>query len=175
MQLQFIFTISAIVQAPSSAHFVHDMSHIICTRTVSCIATLNSHMHLSVVRTWRCKHESEHTSSTCSRSSAPPLVEVTSKQALGLSLRPTRPLSWWSCRSPKRSACSTTMRVAAGTSIPTSITIVDTSSLQWPARKASSAAAFDSAAICPVITTVWSAIKPPCCLSSLLACTSLNH
>eukprot|EP00955_Chlamydomonas_euryale_P038784 351201-Chlamydomonas_euryale.AAC.10 len=35
------------------------------------------------------------------------------------SLRPTRPRSWCSCARPKRSACSTTMMEASGTSTPT--------------------------------------------------------
>src|ERR1019366_5953856 len=36
------------------------------------------------------------------------------------------PRSWCSCASPKRSACSTTMTEALGTSTPTSITVVAT-------------------------------------------------
>ena len=41
--------------------------------------------------------------------------------------RPTRPRSWCSWARPKRSACSITMIVAAGTSTPTSTTVVATS------------------------------------------------
>ena len=40
--------------------------------------------------------------------------------------RPTRPRNWCSCARPKRSACSTTMIVASGTSTPTSMTVVAT-------------------------------------------------
>ena len=46
--------------------------------------------------------------------------------------RPTRPRSWWSCARPKRSACSITMIVASGTSTPTSITVVATSTCASP-------------------------------------------
>ena len=50
--------------------------------------------------------------------------------------RPTRPRSWWSWARPKRSACSITMIVAAGTSTPTSITVVATSIDSRPSAKA---------------------------------------
>src|SRR5213595_642544 len=39
--------------------------------------------------------------------------------------RPTRPRSWWSWERPKRSACSINISVPFGTSIPTSITVVE--------------------------------------------------
>ena len=44
--------------------------------------------------------------------------------------RPTRPRSWCSWARPKRSACSITITVAAGTSTPTSITVVATRSCE---------------------------------------------
>ena len=50
--------------------------------------------------------------------------------------RPTRPRNWCNCARPNRSACSTTMTLAAGTSTPTSITVVATSSRVSPAAKA---------------------------------------
>ncbi len=62
--------------------------------------------------------------------------------------RPTRPRSWWSWASPNRSAPSTAMTVASGTSTPTSTTVVPTrtSSRRPPSRKrvisASRSAAF---------------------------------
>ena len=48
-------------------------------------------------------------------------------QKLSAAPRPTRPRSWCSCASPKRSACSITISVALATSTPTSITVVATS------------------------------------------------
>ena len=47
-----------------------------------------------------------------------------------------RPRSWCSWARPKRSACSTTMTEAAGTSTPTSITVVATSRSSPPSAKA---------------------------------------
>ena len=47
----------------------------------------------------------------------------------GMGARPTRPRSWCSWESPKRSACSTTRMLAFGTLTPTSMTVVETSSL----------------------------------------------
>ena len=47
--------------------------------------------------------------------------------------RPTRPRSWCSWASPNRSACSTTITVAFGTSMPTSMTVVDTRTCTSPA------------------------------------------
>ncbi len=49
--------------------------------------------------------------------------------------RPTRPRSWCNCASPNRSGESITMMQALGTSTPTSITLVETSTCVWPARK----------------------------------------
>ena len=49
--------------------------------------------------------------------------------------RPTRPRSWCSWARPKRSACSTTIRLAFGTSTPTSTTVVATRSRRRPPWK----------------------------------------
>ena len=49
---------------------------------------------------------------------------VIRKQDDGRVPRPTRPRSWCSCDRPNRSACSTTIIVASGTSTPTSTTVV---------------------------------------------------
>jgi len=57
-------------------------------------------------------------------------------QWLAAAPRPTRPRSWCSCASPNRSACSISMTVAFGTSIPTSITVVATSTWTSPSRNA---------------------------------------
>ena len=50
--------------------------------------------------------------------------------------RPTRPRSWCSCDRPNRSACSTTITVAFGTSTPTSTTVVETSTSNSPRANA---------------------------------------
>ena len=50
-----------------------------------------------------------------------------SRQSPACFPRPTRPRSWCSWETPKRSASMTTMTVALGTSTPTSMTVVDTS------------------------------------------------
>ena len=50
--------------------------------------------------------------------------------------RPTRPRSWWSWARPKRSAPSTIISVALGTSTPTSITVVATSTRARRPRRA---------------------------------------
>ena len=56
--------------------------------------------------------------------------------------RPTRPRSWCSADRPNRSAFSTTMTVALGTSTPTSMTVVDTSTSSSPALNACMTASF---------------------------------
>ena len=53
--------------------------------------------------------------------------------------RPMRPRSWCSCARPKRSACSITMTVAAGTSMPTSMTVVATKRSTPPSAKSAMA------------------------------------
>ncbi len=61
-------------------------------------------------------------------------------------MRPRRarrgPRSWCSCERPKRSASSTSMTVAFGTSTPTSITVVATSTCTVPPRNAAIIASF---------------------------------
>jgi hypothetical protein len=63
--------------------------------------------------------------------------------------RPTRPRSWWSWASPNRSACSITISVALGTSTPTSITVVATSTPSSPAAKRAITASFSGPFIRP--------------------------
>ena len=71
--------------------------------------------------------------------------------------RPMRPRSWWSCESPYRSAASTIITVAFGTSMPTSITLVATSTPASPPANAAIASAFRFELICPWISsTRWS-------------------
>ena len=70
---------------------------------------------------------------------------VTRKQWEASAPRPTRPRSWWSCAMPNRSASSTTMTVALGTSTPTSITVVATRTLVPPSRKRAMVASFSAA------------------------------
>jgi hypothetical protein len=62
---------------------------------------------------------------------------------------PTRPRNWCSWARPKRSACSITMTLAAGTSMPTSITVVATSSRSFPAENAVSAPSRTAASCWP--------------------------
>jgi hypothetical protein len=62
---------------------------------------------------------------------------------------PTRPRSWCSCDRPKRSACSMTIRLALGTSTPTSITVVATSKGICPCVKSDITAAFSAAGMRP--------------------------
>ena len=74
---------------------------------------------------------------SASRRSSPPSVgsdDSNRKQYDWSAPRPTRPRSWWSCASPNRSAFSTTIAVAFGMSMPTSITVVATST--WVSRAA---------------------------------------
>ena len=68
---------------------------------------------------------------------------------LSCSPLPTRPRSWWSCESPKRSASSISITVAFGTSIPTSITVVATSTSDSPETKRAIASVFSREVICP--------------------------
>ena len=65
----------------------------------------------------------------------PSAAVLTSTQNEASVPRPTRPRSWWSWASPKRSAPSTTIIVASATSTPTSTTVVPTSTSRSPSRK----------------------------------------
>ena len=67
----------------------------------------------------------------------------------GFSPRPTRPRSWWSCAKPKRSASATIMTVALGTSTPTSMTVVATSTCVSFARKRAMTSSFSAAFMRP--------------------------
>ena len=59
------------------------------------------------------------TASSRSMDRLPARELVTSRHRPGSPPRPTRPRSWWSWLTPKRSASITTMTVASGTSTPT--------------------------------------------------------
>ena len=63
----------------------------------------------------------------------PPGESVTSRQRPGNPPRPTRPRSWCSCETPNLSASRMTMTEALGTSTPTSMTVVATSTSISPA------------------------------------------
>jgi hypothetical protein len=71
-----------------------------------------------------------------SRAGLPASTSVTSTHRPAALPRPTRPRSWCSWLTPKRSASSTTITVALGTSTPTSITVVATSTSSSPGRSA---------------------------------------
>ena len=72
-------------------------------------------------------------STACSRRRAiAPASVANSRHCEGCSPRPTRPRSWCSWETPKRSAPSISITVAFGTSIPTSITVVATSTSVSP-------------------------------------------
>ena len=64
-----------------------------------------------------------------SRRQRPLRCDTAARRPLAAAPRPTRPRSWCSCDRPKRSACSITISDALGTSTPTSITVVATSTL----------------------------------------------
>ncbi len=67
--------------------------------------------------------------------SAPPWAARRAGSTTARRRGPTRPRSWWSWASPKRSASWTIMIVAFGTSTPTSITVVATSTSSSRALK----------------------------------------
>ena len=79
----------------------------------------------------------------------PPVCSENRMQYEGSSPRPTRPRSWCSCASPNRSAFSMTMTVAFGTFTPTSMTVVDTSSVISPAANARMIRSFSAGFIRP--------------------------
>ena len=76
--------------------------------------------------------------------------------ATAASPRPTRPRSWCSWARPKRSACSITITVAAGTLTPTSITVVATSRSMPPSAKPAITASFSAAFILPCTSPTFS-------------------
>ena len=88
----------------------------------------------SVVRT------SARRRSSASGVGAPP----TSRHRLALSPRPTRPRSWWSCAMPNLAASRITITVAFGTSTPTSMTVVATSTSRCPVRKSRMVSSFSA-------------------------------
>ena len=67
--------------------------------------------------------------------------------------RPIRPRSWCSWEIPKRSAPSTSISDAFGTSMPTSITVVETSTSAPPSANAAIAACFSRGRIWPCSST----------------------
>ncbi len=75
------------------------------------------------------------TASSRARAGLAPGMSLTSRQSPGALPRPTRPRSWWSWETPKRSASMMTIAVAFGTFTPTSMTVVATSTSTWPAVK----------------------------------------
>ena len=77
---------------------------------------------------------------------------VASRHRLACSPRPMRPRSWCSWLMPNRSASITTITVALGTSTPTSMTVVHTSTSTSPARNAAITASFSSADSRPCIS-----------------------
>ena len=76
-------------------------------------------------------------------------ASATSRQSPGALPRPTRPRSWCSCESPKTWASRITITVAAGTSTPTSMTVVDTSTGVRPEEKSAIARSFSSLVMRP--------------------------
>ena len=89
--------------------------------------------------------------------------------------RPTRPLSWWSCDSPNRSAFSITIIFAFGTFTPTSITVVDTSMLISPRTNSSITSSFSFAFIFPCIRPILNSGNIACNFSASISafCKSL--
>ena len=83
------------------------------------------------------------------RRASSPAASANSRHWEGCSPRPTRPRSWCSWETPKRSAPSITITVALATSIPTSITVVATSTSVSPAAKARIASALSAEGIWP--------------------------
>src|SRR5664280_2452004 len=85
---------------------------------------------------------------TACRRSQPGVVSpasATSRHHAAADPRPTRPRSWCSWEIPNRSASSTTMTVAFGTSTPTSITVVATRTSISPAANRRMTASLSSA------------------------------
>ncbi len=86
-------------------------------------------------RRWRSRPTSSRITSSRRRDSSSAASE-TRMQKDRCGPRPTRPRSWCSCARPKRSASSISITLAFGTSMPTSITVVATSTSSSPAAKA---------------------------------------
>ena len=88
---------------------------------------------------------------------------VTKRHKPGDVPRPTRPRSWCSCETPKRSASIITMTVAFGTSTPTSITVVETNTSISLLAKARIVASFSSADSRPCSGATVSPLSGPLC------------
>ena len=77
------------------------------------------------------------------------LGSATSKQYACCCPRPIRPRNWWSWANPNRSASWITIKVALGTSTPTSITVVETNPAYFPALKSAIIWSFSAPSILP--------------------------
>ena len=100
-----------------------------------------------------------------------PLASETRMHQLLCRPRPTLPRSWWSCESPKRSAFSMTMSAAFGTSTPTSMTVVETSTSRPPLVNCDMSSSFSFAFSLPWIQPIRS---PGSCSRSSAACSSAD-
>ena len=87
---------------------------------------------------------------------------ATKTQVEAAAPRPTRPRSWCSCASPKRSAPKMTIKLALGTSTPTSITVVATSTRSVPSRKAAMVSSRVARSRRPCTTPKGTSAKGPC-------------
>ncbi len=73
----------------------------------------------------------------------------TKKHVASADERPMRPRSWWKLPRPNRSACITTITLAAATSTPTSTTTDAASTLMRPEVKSCITESFCADGICP--------------------------
>ncbi len=74
---------------------------------------------------------------------------------------PILPLSWWSCDRPNLSAFSMTIMTEFGTSMPTSITVVETKSCVSPQAKESMTAFLSAGFILPCSSPSLKPLKKP--------------
>ena len=88
-------------------------------------------------------------------------ISVTRRQRPAAEPRPTRPRSWWSWETPKRSASMITIAVALGTLTPTSMTVVATRTSVSPAAKRRITASLSSGCIRPCRTSTREALEGP--------------
>ena len=84
-------------------------------------------------------------------------------------LLPTLPRSWCSWARPKRSAPSTIITVALGTSMPTSMRLVETSTSTSPRLKAAMTASRSAALSWPWTTATLASRNGPACRRSASA------
>ena len=112
-------------------------------------------------RRWRTRRTSRGSPPAGARDSSSAASE-TRMQKDRCGPRPTRPRSWCSCARPKRSASSMSITLAFGTSIPTSITVVATSTSSSPAAKACMVASRSSARCWPCTSPIRSCGSASC-------------